>query len=379
MAATSCPCRARCSASCRYWPGKFWWTKRKRTQRAPPSVGLRFSLRRRRPRLLRLALGAALGQRGEHAAELALQLERRVRRQHHAARGAALAGVLAALGRLVHARHAQLEADALAVEHHAAHGVGVSLGNCGDVEVFDLRCSSALRHGTLLLFGAVRHRPEAYAPRPRAAGRKTPHWRANRVSGRTRLRSSPERIRAHPSLASMRSQTDHGRAFRLLGGHKMVKLNGADLRFILDQILIAEQHAAGTPLRSLLPNSQVPFGLRTVDGSFNNLAFGQSQFGAADNLFPRLLDPYFRPAQPVSVDLDGPGPMTIGTPTSYQQTSGYVFDSEPREISNALVDQTANNPAAVEAAAGEDGVLGTEDDTGELVTSPGLDGEFGTQ
>src|SRR5687767_11099677 len=158
----------------------------------------------------------------------------------------------------------------------------------------------------------------------------------------------------------------------------MVKLNGADLRFILEQILIAEQHAAGTPLRSLLPNSQVPFGLRTLDGSFNNLAFGQSQFGAADNLFPRLLDPYFRPAQPVSVDLDGPGPMTLGTPTSYQQTSGYVFDSEPREISNALVDQTANNPAAVAAAAGEDGVLGTEDDTGELVTSPGLDGEFGT-
>src|SRR5687767_1675165 len=167
--------------------------------------------------------------------------------------------------------------------------------------------------------------------------------------------------------------------FLFQGEKHVIKLNGADLRFILEQILIAEQHAAGTPLRSLLPNSQVPFGLRTLDGSFNNLAFGQSQFGAADNLFPRLLDPYFRPAQPVSVDLDGPGPMTIGTPTSYQQTSGYVFDSEPREISNALVDQTANNPAAVEAAAGEDGVLGTEDDTGELVTSPGLDGEFGTQ
>src|SRR5688500_17549534 len=166
--------------------------------------------------------------------------------------------------------------------------------------------------------------------------------------------------------------------FLFQGEKHVIKLNGADLRFILEQILIAEQHAAGTPLRSLLPNSQVPFGLRTLDGSFNNLAFGQSQFGAADNLFPRLLDPYFRPAQPVSVDLDGPGPMTIGTPTSYQQTSGYVFASEPREISNALVDQTANNPAAVEAAAGDDGVLGTQDDTGELVTSPGLDGEFGT-
>jgi hypothetical protein len=158
----------------------------------------------------------------------------------------------------------------------------------------------------------------------------------------------------------------------------VIKLNGADLRFILDQILIAEQNAAGTPLRSLLPNSQVPFGLRTVDGSFNNLVFSQSQFGAADNLFPRLLDPYFRTAQPVSVDLDGPGPMTIGTPTSYQQTSGYVFDSQPREISNAIVDVTPNNPEAVAVVDGEDGILGTEDDTGEIVTSPGLDGQFGT-
>src|SRR5687768_14279574 len=156
----------------------------------------------------------------------------------------------------------------------------------------------------------------------------------------------------------------------------MVKLNGADLRFILDQILIAEQHAAGTPLRSLLPNSQVPFGLRTVDGSFNNLVFGQSQFGAADTLFPRLLDPVFRPAESAPANFFGPGSPSF--PTSYAPTSGFVFDSEPRAISNAIVDATPNNPAAVDAADGEDNILGTEDDTGYLVTSPGLDGEFGT-
>ena len=38
--------------------------------------------------------------------------------------------------------------------------------------------------------------------------------------------------------------------------------------------------------------------------------------------------------------------------TSYTQTTGTVFDSQPRVISNLIVDQTADNPAAV-AAAGE--------------------------
>ena len=74
----------------------------------------------------------------------------------------------------------------------------------------------------------------------------------------------------------------------------MAQLIKSDLEFILQQILIAEAHAAGADPASLLPNSFVPFGLRTVDGSFNNLVPGQSEFGAADNLFPRLVDPVFR-------------------------------------------------------------------------------------
>ena len=81
----------------------------------------------------------------------------------------------------------------------------------------------------------------------------------------------------------------------------------SDLEFILQQILIAEQHAAGADLLSLLPNSLVPFGLRTIDGSFNNLIEGQENFGAADDLFPRLTDPFFR--------------RSAG-PTSYEQSSG---------------------------------------------------------
>ena len=91
----------------------------------------------------------------------------------------------------------------------------------------------------------------------------------------------------------------------------MVTYIRSDLEFILQQILIAEQHAAGADLASLLPNSLVPFGLRTIDGSFNNLIEGQSEFGSADNLFPRLTDPIFRDAE---------------AGTSYEQTSGFVIE-----------------------------------------------------
>jgi hypothetical protein len=45
----------------------------------------------------------------------------------------------------------------------------------------------------------------------------------------------------------------------------------SDLEFILRQIKIAEANAAGADLRSLLPNDEVPWGLRTVDGTLNNL------------------------------------------------------------------------------------------------------------
>ncbi|SEE72757.1 Ca2+-binding protein, RTX toxin-related [Pseudomonas migulae] len=126
----------------------------------------------------------------------------------------------------------------------------------------------------------------------------------------------------------------------------MANFNKSDLEFILKQIFIAEAHADGASLSDLLPNSQVPFGLRTVDGSYNNLVAGQSEFGAADNAFPRLLDTSFL--------------------ASYTGT-GTVVDPQPRIISNLIVDQTANNPAAVAANGGADPVI-----------SPGPDGVFGT-
>src|SRR5215471_15794413 len=143
----------------------------------------------------------------------------------------------------------------------------------------------------------------------------------------------------------------------------------SDLEFILAQIQIAERNAAGESLLDILPNVEVPWGLRTVDGSDNNLVAGQSDFGAADTTFPRLTNPLFRPAE---------------AGTSYSQTSGTVIDSAPRTISNLIVDQTANNPAAYAIAfdPGADGILHTPDDVLKdgvhIVTSPGLDGLFGT-
>ncbi|MGO4676471.1 peroxidase family protein, partial [Bosea sp. 2YAB26] len=120
-------------------------------------------------------------------------------------------------------------------------------------------------------------------------------------------------------------------------GGEGIMLVRSDLNFILDQIKIAEANAAGTPLTSLLPNVRAALGLRTVDGSGNNLLNQQQSdtFGAADNVFPRVTTPVFNPAQ---------------SGTSYQQTNGLVIDSQPRTISNLIVDQTANNPAAIAAA-----------------------------
>ena len=127
-----------------------------------------------------------------------------------------------------------------------------------------------------------------------------------------------------------------------------MKLIRSDLDFILAQIIRAETDA---PLES--PN--LPFGLRTVDGTNNNAVPGQSDFGAADRLFPRITDPMFRDAE--AFDPDGPGP-TPAVPTSYLQTSGVVVDSQPRTISNLVVDMNAaTNPAAAAADPDGDGVI----------------------
>ena len=148
-----------------------------------------------------------------------------------------------------------------------------------------------------------------------------------------------------------------------------VHLVQSDLAFILEQIKIAERNAAGEDLLDIIPNSRVAFGLRTVDGSFNNLVnignVDQTEFGASDNLFPRLLDPFFRNDQDGDTfDANGPGPGGVITNTDFGQ-QGDVVDADPRIISNLIVDQTSNNPAAVAVAGdpGADLVWGTPDDS----------------
>ena len=142
-----------------------------------------------------------------------------------------------------------------------------------------------------------------------------------------------------------------------------------DLDFILDQIIIAERHAAGEDLLSLVGNERFPNGLRTVDGTFNNLVPGQSNFGAADQNFPPQIDQVFRNEQDES--------SFFGVTNTNYATSGpaaNVVDTDPRIISNLIVDQTVTNPVAYQIAfsAGADGNL-------SYLAQAGVDGLFGTE
>src|SRR5262245_14895295 len=140
----------------------------------------------------------------------------------------------------------------------------------------------------------------------------------------------------------------------------MVAFIRSDLEFILQQIVIAERQANGELLTDMLPNVQVPFGLRTVDGSLNNLVAGNAAFGVADNNFPRLADPVFRDAE---------------QGTTYADPTASVIDSQPRLISNLIVDQTAHNPAAYATAydPGADGILNFGTPGNDDVLKPGVE------
>lgn len=80
-----------------------------------------------------------------------------------------------------------------------------------------------------------------------------------------------------------------------------VKTTQSDLEFILQQIKIAEAHAGGASLYDLVGNPLLPYGLRTVDGTYNNLVPGQEQYGSADQVMPRLLDTSFAMRKMVSM------------------------------------------------------------------------------
>src|SRR4029077_1681293 len=71
-------------------------------------------------------------------------------------------------------------------------------------------------------------------------------------------------------------------------------LNAGDLRFIFRQIEIAQEHVAqlatnpaATPFGPgplQVNEPRLPFGLRTVDGSFNHLLAGQETFAPSDTV-----------------------------------------------------------------------------------------------
>nr|WP_254454267.1 peroxidase family protein [Siccirubricoccus sp. G192] len=90
------------------------------------------------------------------------------------------------------------------------------------------------------------------------------------------------------------------------------------------------------------PNAAIlPVGLRHVDGSNNNLLPGGSTVGAADQVLPRLVPP--------SYVTDTNTDPFFGVSNNNYATPGNIVDSNPRTISNLIVDQSNTNPAAVAA------------------------------
>ena len=99
-----------------------------------------------------------------------------------------------------------------------------------------------------------------------------------------------------------------------------------------------------------MPDTLTSYGLRTVDGTCNNLKVGDENLAAADQPFPRLTTPVFKAAEGAPAGFFGPGSPAIPS-SSYAQKKGFVFDTQPRTVSNLIDDQTSTNPAAVAAAA----------------------------
>src|SRR3954447_7462793 len=141
-------------------------------------------------------------------------------------------------------------------------------------------------------------------------------------------------------------------------------VTAGDLSFILKQIKISERHATtltgsnpcgtlvaqpgdGIPDTEQVPDYLTSYGLRTVDGSCNNLKDATTaNFAASDQVFPRLTTPNFRDAEPITPAI----PVGPPGPTSYKQKQGNVVDSQPRVISNLIVEQTSTNRPAGQAA-----------------------------
>ena len=143
-------------------------------------------------------------------------------------------------------------------------------------------------------------------------------------------------------------------------------VNVHDLSFILKQIQVSELQAS-TPGMTTVEAIQavygvsaadaalMPVGLRTVDGSDNSLLPGTESNGAGDTPFPRLLDPVY--------SNEGDENPFFGISNTNYGNSGDVVDSDPRTISNLIVDQTPANVAAIYAALKAVGTTGVDANT----------------
>src|SRR5450631_3117453 len=92
--------------------------------------------------------------------------------------------------------------------------------------------------------------------------------------------------RCHTGMTSQLPRADRARPQNAESKgvrYMTIKITRLDLGYILTQIEMAE--AGQDPVNPLLS-----FGLREVAGTNNNLAPGQSTFGASDVLFPTLTD-----------------------------------------------------------------------------------------
>ena len=132
-----------------------------------------------------------------------------------------------------------------------------------------------------------------------------------------------------------------------------VTVNKADLEFILAQIQIAEAHAAGAPLfgpGGLVPAYNLSMGLRTVDGTYNNLLhprMGCGRSTVSRRLWARISGlPTARLWIWMALDRLPPMPTAPNYNPSNNPNS-IVVDSSLRTISNLIVDQTLGNPSAI--------------------------------
>jgi Ca2+-binding RTX toxin-like protein len=159
--------------------------------------------------------------------------------------------------------------------------------------------------------------------------------------------------------ATTLSQLPASPAVGLHGAH----FDRVDLDYILTQIKMAE---AGQPP----VNPHLAFGLHTVSAEDNSALGGQGTFGQSDQPFPRLSTPVFGMAQADPGTLFGP---SNGQLTNYGQTSGFVFDSDPRMISNLISDQSDNNVAAKAAALDQSTVMPAVQDPNKVAGTDGTD------